>query len=66
MSIEPDNPASTVSATCTSCGHPLRRGDEYVYIEPRMVDEIIYWHKECYDRNVKPFEGKFRPVPKQQ
>ena len=55
-----------VSATCTSCGEPLRRGDEYVYIEPRMVDEIIYWHKECYDRNVKPFEGKFRPVPKQQ
>ncbi len=46
-------------AVCDECGKPLIRGDHYVYIETRRDNERVCWHKECFDRTVKPFEGSY-------
>ena len=52
-------------AICDSCGRHLRSGDPIVHTS-RPMKPTIYWHKDCFEKNVKPFEGRLRPVPKQQ
>jgi hypothetical protein len=58
--------APSVTVKCSYCSQPLHKGDQYVYIETRMAGERVCWHKECYERDVKPFEGKLRPASKQK
>ncbi len=52
-------------AICESCGVHLKPGDPMVYAaRSRVGKPPIYWHKDCFEKYAKPFEGWLKPAPK--